>query len=335
MSKIYDISKYTNLSVATVSKVINNKGASKRATALVEEACQKLNFTPSSSARSLATKKTNLLGVAYSKHMGYGLAHPHFSQILESFKSYAEEAGYDIIFINSEHPNMGIYQHCKYRQVEGVLIAIPHIAKDMVSELVNGDVPCVSIEDLYENVPSVLSDNIAGTHQIMSHLYGLGHRKIACIAAPQDSISGWERYGAYQKFMLENGLSIDDKYVVVAEEFSQDAGYDAMEKLMEKCWADKPTAIFASYDEIAYGGLQALKAFGYQVPQDLSLIGFDNLAISELSTPKITTVVQDRKAIGRLAAQTLIDSINGIKSDEIDIRIPTKILVRETTSALR
>lgn len=331
---IYDIAKKTGFSVGTVSKALNNyKGVSEKARNAVQLACAEMNFTPNSTAQTLATKKSNLIGYVFSETLGGGLLHPHFVQILQSFKTEVEASGYDLLLINSKTTvGNGFYEHCLHRQIDGALIAIPRTEAGRVESLINSSIPCVSIEDTYSKAPSVISDNRGGTLQMLTHLYALGHRKIAYIAAPQDGVPGWERYNAYIQFMTERGLPINDNHIVFATNYTRKAGYSAAEKLLGKCWEELPTAVFSAYDELSYAMQDTLERRGYRVPDEISVAGFDDILISQCATPKLTTIAQNRDAIGKLAGQLLLRRMDGNTSVENIIhRIPTSLVVREST----
>ena len=334
---IYDIAEKSGFSVATVSKVLNNyKGVNAKTVEHVLEVSRSLNYTPNSIAQSLATKKSRLVGIVYG--VSFGAMHPHLQDILSSFKEVIENHGYDVMYINNKNNvhSSSYLEHCIYRQVEGVLVAVPRAAYSTVEALINSSLPCVSVEDIYDNAPSVISDNRAGTIQMLEHLYSLGHRKIGYIAGPLDTTAGGERYDAYIEFMRSRGLEINEKHVAVADEFSIKDGYVATNRLLSKCANDMPTAIFCAYDELAYTTVETLTERGFRVPSDISVAGFDDIVISQCSSPKITTIAQNRRAIGESAAQILLKMMSDDDyAPENQTRIPTSLVVRSSTKKYR
>jgi LacI family transcriptional regulator len=333
---IYDIAKKTGFSSATVSKVINNcSGVKKETQETVMQAAQEMGYTLNANARALITKKSWLIGVLFSEDIGTGIAHPHYSGILQSFQKVVNSKGYDIIFVNRWFGNrkVSFLEHCMYRRVDGVLIASVKNFTHEVQSVVDSELKCVSVEMPYPNHYSVLSDNYQGGLQAMEYLYILGHRKIAHIAGPLDSTAGWERYSAYKDFLLSKGMEYNPLYVAEAAAYSPEEGKKAIDQLINNCWNDMPTAVFAGYDLYALPAINVLQERGFRVPADISIIGFDNLNFAELTRPGLTTISQDREEIGRKAAELLIDLIeNGESAEQLDIRVPTTLVMRGSCS---
>lgn len=337
---IYDVAKITGLSPATVSKALNNyTGVSEKTKKLVLRTAKDLNFIPNHIAQTLANQSSKLIGVAFLEENGTGLSHPHFMDVLQSFRNEIEKSGYDIMFLNNsfEESVNNFYQHCLYRRVDGVLLAIPNQHVSSVTDLITGVMPAVSVESIYENITTVLSDNYNGTLKILEYLYSLGHRKIAYLSAPLHSQAGKERYQAYSDFVKDKKLPVSDASVVYAKKYSVDSAIIATEQLLSNCWDNLPTAIATAYDEYAYAVLETLSVRGYRVPEEISVTGFDNIIISRCSNPRITTMEQDRTRIGKLAAEILLDKINKKETDTSNLirRIPTKLIARDSTMRLK
>lgn len=334
MVTIYDVAKKAGCSPATVSKAFNNySGVNTSTYEKVMEAAEELEYTPNTNARALATKKTWLLGVLFSEDVGTGIAHPHFSEILQSFQSKAGEYGYDVVFVNKRLGNKeaSYLEHCLYRGVDGVLLAAGKKYTDEIQCVLSSDIKCVSVEMVYPDKYTIITDNRMGSMQALEYLYFLGHRKIAHIACPLSSLAGVERYDAYREFLQSKGLEENPKYFVEAEEFIPDAGARAATKLLQQCWDDLPTAVYIGYDDAACSAMTAFQAQGFRIPDDLSIVGFDNLKVTGFTTPPLTTIEQDRKTIGEKAADTLIKLIENKEMDEpIDNRIPTKLIARNS-----
>lgn len=338
MVTIYDVAKEVGCSPTTVSKAFNNYSGVNNATyKKIMEAADKLGYTPNNNARALATKKTWLLGVLFSEDVNTGIAHPHFSEILQNFQVRAGEHGYDVVFVNKRLGNReaSYLEHCLYRGVDGVLLAANKMFTDEIQCVLSSDIKCVSVETNYPNKNTVISDNRMGSLQALEYLYFLGHRKIAHMACPLTSVAGQERYNAYKEFLKSKGLEENPKYIVETNEFKAEEGIRAATQLLQQAWDDLPTAIYCGYDEIACAAMTTFKAQGFRVPEDLSIVGFDNVTISGLTSPSLTTIEQDRAAIGQTAADTLIKMIEG-KTIEgpIDNRIPTKLIVRNSCARI-
>ena len=332
---IYDIAKKTGFSPSTISKAINNyKGVNEKTKKIILDTMEDMHFTPNHVAQSLAKQNSRLLGVAYIEDNDT-LSHPHFMDILQSFKTEVEKFGYDILLLNKnfEQSENNFYKHCLYRRVDGILLAIPDQFVSSVSEILTGSIPAVSVESIYKNIPTILSDNYNGTIKILEYLYSLGHRKIAYLSAPLTSQAGRERYQAYSDFVKDKKLPVTDKNIVYVSAYNVESAVIATEELLRNCSYSLPTAIATAYDEFAYATLETLTKRGYYVPEDISVTGFDNIIISRCSNPKITTMEQNRKQIGKLAAELLLDKINKKEQDTAYTihRIPTKLITRNST----
>lgn len=334
MVTIYDVAKKAGCSPATVSKAFNNySGVNTSTYEKIMEAAEELEYTPNTNARALATKKTWLLGVLFSEDVGTGIAHPHFSEILQSFQSKAGEYGYDVVFVNKRLGNKeaSYLEHCLYRGVDGVLLAAGARFTDEIQCVLSSDIKCVSVEMVYPEKYTVITDNRMGSMQALEYLYFLGHRKIAHICCPLSSLAGMERFNAYKEFMQSKGLEINPKYIVETDDFDPNAGTKAATKLLQDCLDDLPTAVYIGYDEAACSAMTAFQAQGFRIPEDLSIVGFDNLKVTGLTTPPLTTIEQDRKTIGQKAAETLIKLIEDKEIEEpLDNRIPTKLIARNS-----
>ena len=334
MVTIYDIAKTSGYSPATVSKAFNNySGVNKKTYEKIMKVAEELEYTPNNNARSLVTKKTWLLGVLFSEDVGTGIAHPHFGEILQNFKMRAGEYGYDVVFINKRLGNKeaSYLEHCLYRGVDGVLLAAGARHTEDIQCVLSSKIKCVSVEMVYPDKYTIISDNRMGSMQALEYLYFLGHRKIAHIACPLSSLAGTERYAAYREFLKIKGLEENPKYFVEAEEFMADAGAKAATKLLQQSLDDLPTAVYIAYDEGACSAMTMFEKQGFRIPEDLSIVGFDNLKYTGSISPALTTIEQDRKTIGLSACDTLVKLIeNDTLEIPCEVRIPTKLIVRNT-----
>lgn len=338
MVTIYDIAKMAGYSPATVSKAFNNySGVNKKTYKKIMEVAQALEYTPNNNARSLVTKKTWLLGVLFSEDVGTGIAHPHFGEILQNFQMRAGDNGYDVVFINKRLGNKdaSYLEHCLYRGVDGVLLAAGARHTEEIQCVLSSNIKCVSVEMVYPSKYTIISDNRMGTMQALEYLYFLGHRKIAHIACSLSSLAGMERYAAYKEFLKLKGLEENPKYFVEAEYFMEDAGAKAATKLLQQSLEDLPTAVYIAYDEAACSAMRMFEKQGFRIPEDLSIIGFDNLIYTGAISPSLTTIEQDRKEIGQKACDTLIKLIENDTMDmPCEVRIPTKLIVRNSCTRI-
>lgn len=340
MSTIYDVAKLSGFSVATVSKVFNHyAGVNSLTKEKVLIAAKKIGYIPNLNAQTLVTNKSWLIGVIFKEDLHQGLVHPHFGGILESFKATMEKSGYDIIFLNKNFSDLELryLEHCRYRNVDGVLLASSPLPEKEAVAIEKAGFRCVSVENAYRNIPTVISDNLGGTKQILNYLYTLGHRKIAMIIPPLKSLAGRERFEGYKMFLKEYGIAYDENLVVECEEYTDESAKIATEQLLNKCLGDFPTAIFAGYDKIAFIIQRTLLARGYSIPNDISVVGFDDLEIAKSVTPTLTTVHQNRKEIGIQAANIMLSRLEGVESYDSNsiTRIPTGLKIRNSTCRAR
>lgn len=341
MSTIYDVAKESGFSVATVSKVFNHyAGVNAKTKQKVLITAKKIGYIPNLSAQTLVTNKSWLIGVIFKEELQQGLVHPHFGGILESFKNNMEKAGYDIIFLNQNFSNLELkyLEHCRYRNVDGVLLASSPLPEKEANAIEKAGFKCVSVENKYRNIPTVLSDNIGGTKHILNYLHTLGHRKIAMIVPPLSSLAGRERYKGYKDFLKKQGLTFDENFIVECKEYTAKAAEESANQLLNQCLDNFPTAIFAGYDKIAFATQKLLIERGYSIPNDISVVGFDDLEIAASITPTLSTVHQNRMDIGKKAAEIMLKRLknneDSMNFNEI-YRIPTELKIRNSTCRAR
>lgn len=336
MVTIYDIAKQTGFAPATVSKALNNYyGVKKRTREAIITAANEMGYIPNSAARSLTTKKTWLVGVLFSEEVHTGISHPHFGDILASAQSRLAKAGYDVVFIsnNMSGKKISYIDHCNSRGVEGVIVAASAPFTESVMCVLESDIKMVSVETLYEGKYTVLSDNIKGTCQALSYLYSLGHRHIGYIACPLNSTAGSERNREFREFTRSRRLPFIEEWFVETKTFSVEEGYEAARRMLEGS-EKKPTAIFVGYDEAAVGVMNYLEDRHYRVPDNISVIGFDNLEMSMVRG--LTTIAQNRAGMGKLAAELLIGQIEGTElAYPFDNRLETDLIARNTCKPIQ
>ena len=215
MVSMKDISSKCHVSIATVSKALNNRGDISDETK--ERICQvakELGYLPNSSARALKTNRTYNIGVLFVDKANCGLTHSYFSHVLDSFRRGAEEEGYDITFI-SQHAGknkLSYYEHSKYRGVDGVVIACVDFEDEAILELVNGEIPVVTIDYSFHNKSSILSDNVTGMEEIVQYVVDMGHRDIAYIHGADSGVTE-HRLRSFYRTMKNLNVPVRDEWV--------------------------------------------------------------------------------------------------------------------------
>lgn len=333
MVSMKDIAAKCNVSVATVSKALNDHSDIGEDTKkLIRDTAQKLGYFPNSSARALKTKRTLNIGVLFVDEGRSGLTHDYFARVLDSFKRVAEDNGYDITFINAQSHKMTYLEHSRYRGVDGVVIACVDFSDKDVIDLINSDLPVVTIDHVFDNRIAVVSDNISGMRDLVTYAHKCGHTKIAYIHGDDTAVTR-NRVASYYSTLKDLGITPDDSYTIASAYRNPKLAAKYTKELLSR--KDRPTCILYPDDYSAIGGLNAIEEFGLSVPNDISVIGYDGLYVSQIIHPKLTTYEQDTNEIGAIAAKSLIKLIRDSKSTLIEkILVPGKILEGGSVSKL-
>ena len=320
MVSLKDISKACGVSVATVSKALNDHSdISKETKERVKEIADKLGYHPNAAAQALKTNRTNNIGVLFVDEANSGLTHDYFSHVLDSFKKKAEQEGFDITFINADKTrsnNMSYLAHAIYRGFDGVVIACVDFSDPQVDELIKSSIPVVTIDHSFFNRISIVSDNIKGMKDLVTYVYGQGHRKIAYVHGEENTAVTQSRLSSFYKTLQELGVDVPDEYISSCPYRNTEKAYEAAKKLLEL--PDPPTCILFPDDFSAFGGFNAVREKRLRIPDDVSIAGYDGIEIARRISPMMTTIVQDTDKIGRMAAAKLIDLINNPKGTLIE-----------------
>ena len=309
MSSLKDLAQECGVSVATVSKALNGQSDISEATRTrVREAARRMGYVPNMAARSMKTNRTYNIGVLFVDEQQSGLAHEYFSAVLDSFKVRVEQLGYDITFINRNlgGRTMTYLEHCHYRGVDGAVIACVDFNDPQVIELVNSDVPVVTIDHVFNNRMAVLSDNVMGLSALVRTAYAQGHRRIAFIHGERTAVTE-NRLAGFYKSCDELGLEVPDAYV--REGIYHDAARCAQETKALLALPQRPTCIIFPDDFSAMGGYNAIQQAGLRIPQDISVMGYDGIYLSRVMSPKLVTYQQNTMMLGRTAADKLVQMV--------------------------
>ncbi len=315
MVSMKDISVACGVSVATVSKALNDHTDIGEETRLhIKKVAKEMGYFPNSSARALKTNRTFNLGVLFADESRSGLTHDYFANVLDSFKVAAEERGYDITFLNcnkKRKDRMSYLEHSMYRGLDGVVIACVDFYDPEVIELIEAKLPIVTIDHLFNNRIAIVSDNVKGMQDLVNYVYHQGHRKIAYIHGADSAVTR-SRLTSFYKTTEELGLMIPEEYMKeVTYRDTRQAGVKTEELLALK---EPPTCILYADDFSALGGMNVIKSRGLNIPEDISIAGYDGINISTLLEPQLTTIRQDTRTMGRIAAEKLISLIEKPKS---------------------
>jgi LacI family transcriptional regulator len=332
---ITDVASEAGVHPSTVSRVLNGHAGSTIRPATRERvlaAADILGYRPSALARSLRLQRTLTLGMLVPD-----ITNPFFSSIIKGAEDAARERGYNLILCNSEDQperEAAYLLLLRERQVDGVLIASSQMADETIEGLRADSFPFVLVnraaqdgEDL-----AVVVDNHAAAVEVVAHLAALGHRRVGHIAGPQNTTTGRDRREGYEAGVRAHGLAHEPALVVEADAFSEDAGDRALGIML--AGPARPTAVFAANDLIAVGMLQRLRRIGVRVPDDLSIVGFNDIPLAGLLEPALTTVRVPQLAMGVAGAHLLIDRLEGRPIGEIRLTLPTELVIRASSAAL-
>lgn len=329
---IKKIAEMAGVSVSTVSKIMNNySDVSEKTKRRVLEIIEQTGYTPSSSAKTLATKKSNLIGVIFAGELNVEFTHPFFVEVLNSFKKQMGVLGYDLIFFSNEKfINSGdYYSRCLHFHVDGCVIISGEQMEPAIQELDRSQIPCIGVDLELTGKKSgyVMSDNYQIASKVVEHFYLLGHRELGFIGSTADSDISNLREAGYVRAIAGFGLVMNPKWFVHGDDFFEPSGYAAMNSLIAS--GDLPKAVFAASDLLALGAVRALKEQGLRVPEDVAIIGCDDIEACKYTSPTLTTIRQNKERLGVLAAHMLFDLINN-QSEGGSFVVEPALIVRES-----
>jgi len=330
---IYDVAKVAKVSIATVSKVINQTGSiSEKTRNRVLKVMEDLNYKPSVVASALTGKRTNTVGLLIPD-----LANPFFAEIARSVEDRGHEAGFNLMICSTDNDPDKESEYIslmRRKSVDGIILASGLISDTAVKQLIDHQIPVAVIaRDLpVLAVNAVLVDDFAGGYMAASHLLSLGHRRIGVVAEDLRLLSSQERVRGYRHALEEAGVAIDDGLVRVSD-FTIEGGRRAALELLQL--PDRPTALFACNDLLAIGAMRAAKELGLAIPEDLSVVGFDNTILAEIVDPGLTTVAQPIVNMGRQVVDLLIEEMQGEEKPARRVVLLPRLVERNSTAPAR
>jgi len=329
MVNIRDVAKLAGVSPITVSRVINNFSAVNSATReRVNEAIEELGYVPNTLARSLRSKQTCLIALVLSD-----ITNPFWTTIARGVEDKAGENGFHVILCNTdENPEKeaNYINVLLQRRVDGIILAPTTNDKNRLRAIKRHALPCVLLDRRVNGFKcdSVVSDGREGARQMTQRLIRLGHRRIAIIAGPSNISTGQERVEGYRQALREHKLPVDEGLIAHGI-YTPDSGYQFAKQMLKL--EPKPTAIFAGNNFMAVGALQALREEGLRIPQDVALVGFDDIPQGSLISPALTVVSQPAYEMGVAAAESLLSRLSGkYRGKPRDIVFDVSIIIRES-----
>ena len=330
MPTIKDVAKNAGVSYATVSRALNNHPEINEETRKkIFKIASEMGYQPNAIAQGLVKKETKTIGLVIPD-----ITNPFFPEVARGVEDAASTEGYSVFLCNT---NWSEEQEEKYlevlmkKQVDGIVIGpsserIGHIKKVFHS----GIKPAVFISRIdYSNSTSILIDNVTGARMAVEHLISKGHKKIAFIGGLKDAFSNQDRLLGYKNALEMNEIPINKDYILNSD-FKRESGHHTTQMILQL--DPRPSAIFAANDMLALGAIQAIKEAGFSIPEDIAVVGFDDIGFAALPEIQLTTIAQPKYDMGKLAFLTLLDQIRG--GDKVinkRILLNPELIVRKTS----
>lgn len=331
---IRDVAVHAQVSVSTVSHVINGtRHVEPETEQRVRSAIEALNFRPNTLARSLRRPGTGMIGLLVPDN-----TNPFFAEVARVIENVGFEHGYSAILCNSDgspHKEATYVDVLLSRQVDGLLVISTTSHIEFLNRIIRADVPVIVVDrdtnDLHL-VDRVVVDNERGGYLAGEYLLAAGHRQIGCIKGPSTATPSALRIDGFRRALAERGIALPDHAVV-----SGDFQYASGERGMTGLIARNPhlTAVFAANDLMALGAIHALQRMGKSVPEDVSVIGFDNIPQSAASYPTLTTIAQPIEQLGQTSILRLLERIRKRETDPARIVLEPELIIRESCKTVR
>jgi LacI family transcriptional regulator len=330
---IRQVAKRAGVSTATVSRTINSPQQVKPGTARrVWKVIEELKYFPNTQARSLVSGRSRIVGLIVSD-----ITNPFFPELVKGFEDAASQKGYEVLLSNTEYDSSRMatgVRRMLERKVDAVAIMTSEMDRSLTQQLAHRDIPMVFLDvgQVDKHVSNIKVDYAHGISQAVGHLLELGHRRIAFISGPGDLKSARIRRLAFLKAMKERGI-IGDQCLIETGNHRVDGGFSAMSRILDGEWL--PTAVLCSNDLTAIGGLRAIRRHGLRVPHDISVVGFDDIALAEFTEPPLTTVRLPRRELAGKAFEALLASLGDTSRMGVEYAITPELIVRESTASAR
>lgn len=329
---IRDVAKKANVSLMTVSRVFNKKGNISRATeAKVLKAIKELDYRPSITARSLAGKKSDFIAIIVPD-----ISNPFFSEMVKGAEDFARESGYNIFLGDTEGEvklEKEYIDAAINRMADGIILVAPRLEDSLICKI-NDSTPLVLVDrSINKNdVLQVYIDNLKGAMSAVEYLISLNHKHIAFLSGPRDVLDSLRREKGYIMALKKHNIPINPKLMLTGD-FKFECGRYAFEKFYSNY--PKPTAIFASNDIMAFGLIRRAREMNLKVPKDVSIVGFDDISLSSLVNPPLTTVRHPILKMGIKAVELLINKLGNQLDNKTNFNLENTLIIRESTRKIK
>lgn len=330
---IKQIAEMAGVSTTTVSHVLNEtRFVSEDRRERVLEAMRRLNYRPNRLASGLRRRKSNTMGVVLPD-----ITNPYFAEIARGVEDACFERGYSAIICNSDaslRTEANYLDMLAEKQMDGIVLVNVGDRGQKLSPALARGIPLVMMDREVSalRADSIQVDNLAGGRMAAEHLFALGHRNVVCIGGAPEVYPSWDRVDGFTGFMREAGHPVP-KRQILAGDFHADSGYSlTLEAMRAK---KRPTAVFAANDLMAYGAIRALAETGLRIPGDVSVIGFDDIKLSGLFNPPLTTIRQPRLKMGGVAVRLLLERAEKPDLEPRRVMLPLDLVVRQSSGPVQ
>lgn len=333
MATMKDIAKLAGVSSSTVSHVINkSRYVSEEISERVNKAAKELNYFPSALARSLKTNRTNTIGMLVTNS-----TNPFFGEVVKGVERHCYQRGYNLILCNTE----GDYARMRdsietlmQKRVDGLILMCPSLEGENIE-----------VFDRYPSIPVVVMDwgsvsfesdkiqdnSFQGGYIATQHLLDSGHTQLGCITGPLNKYQAQMRFDGFKQALSDKGVGLNLAWVEEGN-FECEGGFEAFERLFAK--GQLPSALFVCNDMMAMGAINAASKHGVRIPEDLSIIGYDDLHISKFMSPALTTIHQPKFRLGQAAVDAVLNKLQNQQSEHQVVQLEPKLVERDTVRAL-
>jgi LacI family transcriptional regulator len=326
------VARLAGVSRSTVSRVINDHpSVSEETRSRVWQAIRESGYRPHAVARSLVTKRTQIIGMVIPELVTALFTDPFFPILLRSATESCNDHGYQLMLslFSSSADRQEVYERLvSNAYLDGVIVASSALDDPLIPDLLRDAVPFVCIGRHPDpRVRSVDVDNVGGARMAVEYVVSLGHRRIGALTGPLNTAHGQDRLEGYRQALAARGISAEGDLIVEGD-FTEEGGMIGMHRLLSV----QPSAVFVASDMMAVGALKAARQAGRRVPQDVSLVSFDDIPLASAIEPPLTTVRQPIRRLATLAVETLLDQIEERGSGPRRIVLPTELVIRESCS---
>ncbi|HBE78374.1 MAG TPA: LacI family transcriptional regulator [Firmicutes bacterium] len=329
LTTIYDVAKQLGVSTATVSRVINGTGrVSEETRDKVKAIIAELGYQPNQIARTLTTKKSKLIGLIIAD-----ITNPFYPALARGVQDVCHSAGYDLLLCNTDEKASQVHRYvfnlCQ-KQVDGIILQV-FAPKDLetIEVIKSAGIEVVIISYINDtSLTAIYSNEMEGAYQATRHLIDIGHQRVAFLNGPKKSSISVNRLKGYKKALNEVGIKVDEQYILYAD-FNQAGGEQMAQDILKI--NPPPTAIFAANDLIALGVVQYFEKCNIRIPNDIALVGFDDIELAHLIRPKLTTIANPKYELGQTAAQQLISRIQDPTMPNSHIVLDTRLVLRDSS----